>query len=50
MRLTAAALPVLMLLGMLALTPSTLHQKCQTQNTPAAHCLTQDFEGNRSST
>jgi putative copper export protein len=50
MRLTAAALPVLMLLGMLALTPSALHQKCRTQNEPAAHCLTQDVESNRSST
>ncbi len=50
MRVAAAALPLLMLLGMLALTPSALHQKCQTQNDPAAPCLTEDFEGNRNST
>jgi hypothetical protein len=50
MRLTAAALPVLMLAGMLALTPSALHQKCQTQNGPAAQCLTQGYGNNRGST
>jgi hypothetical protein len=39
MRLTAVALPILMLLGMLALTPSALRHKTEMRNCTAPQCV-----------
>jgi len=43
MRVSAVALPVVMLLGMLALTPVALAQKTQSQYSAAPQCSSEDF-------
>lgn len=45
MRLTAAAIPVLMVLGMLAVTPWALQRKAEEQYEAKPRCMTEGFEG-----
>lgn len=45
MRLTAVALPVLMVLGMLVVTPLALRQKAEGDYEAGPHCMTEGFEG-----
>ncbi|QCU79140.1 hypothetical protein E7744_14110 [Citricoccus sp. SGAir0253] len=46
-RATAVAVPVLMVVAMIAATPWALRQKAQEQFTTAPHCLTEGFTGDR---
>lgn len=45
MRVTALAIPVLMLLGMLAVTPVALQQKIEAQYDPVPQCVSEDSQG-----